>query len=99
IIARFLRSGIALNASDWVFIKTPYAMVTTAHQMERAARAVGAAIVPGDNRSAAMPYARVLRLLRDLPISVVWCLPTEACLWARLAKAAGLDPRRDFPHL
>lgn len=99
IYERFLRSRVALKSSDMVLIKTPYALVTTAHQMHGAAKRVGATIVPADNRSLNMPYSRVLRLLRDLPITVVWCLPTEAVIWGYLAKRQGLDPAVDFPHI
>jgi len=97
--SRFLRSRVALGHRDMVFVKTPYSLVTTAHQMHGAARAAGATVVPADNRSRNMPYRRVLRLLRDLPITVTWCLPTEAQTWAYLARQMGLDPTRDFPHL
>lgn len=97
--SRFLRSRVALGAGDMVFVKTPYSLVTTAHQMHGAARAAGATVVPADNRSRNMPYRRVLRLLRDLPITVTWCLPTEAQIWAYLARQIGLDPASDFPHL
>lgn len=99
IVTRFTRSQINLGAHDVVFIKTPYSLVTTAHQMERAARLVGATVVPADNRSRNMPYAKVVRLLQRLPITVCWCLPTEAILWASAAEAVGLNPKTDFPHL
>lgn len=99
IASRFSRNAVGLRQGDVVFVKTPYSMVTTAHQMHRAARACGATVVPADNRSSVMPYARVIRLLRALPITVPWCLPTEALLWAEAARQAGLDPAGDFPHL
>ncbi len=94
---RFARNAIDLRSSDTVLVKTPYAMVTTAHQMHRAARLRGALVVPADNRSSNMSYARVLRLLADLPVTVTWCLPTEAVLWAAAARALGRDPSRDYP--
>lgn len=97
--SRFLRSDIQLSSKDMVMVKTPYALVTTAHQMHHAARSVGATVVPADNRSSNMPYARVIRLLSDLPITVAWCLPTEVLLWAVVARKMGLSPERDFPHL
>jgi len=46
-----------------------------------------------------MPYSKVVRLLKDLPITLAWCLPTETLLWAAAARLAGLDPARDFPKL
>jgi phenylacetate-CoA ligase len=99
IASRFVRNGVDLGPDDCVLVKTPYAMVTTAHQMHRAARLRGALVVPADNRSKLMPYSKVVQLLRDLPITVAWCMPTEVLLWAAAAREAGLDPRRDFPHL
>ncbi|MDC0713627.1 AMP-binding protein [Stigmatella sp. ncwal1] len=99
ILTRFLRNGVRLCRQDMVLIKTPYALVTTAHQMHGAARTVGATIVPADNRSANMPYSRVLRLLHDLPVTVAWCMPTEALLWAHAARKAGQNPAKDFPRL
>lgn len=99
IATRFLRSDVRLTSSDMVMVKTPYALVTTAHQMHLAARTAGAAVVPADNRSHNMPYTRVIRLLRDLPITVTWSLPTEVLLWAFVAKKMGYRPETDFPHL
>lgn len=96
---RFARNAVALGPGDCVLVKTPYSMVTTAHQMHRAARLKGALVIPADNRSKLMPYAKVVRLLRDLHVTVAWCLPTEVALWAAAARAAGLDPARDFPAL
>src|SRR5262249_24402315 len=46
-----------------------------------------------------MPYSKVIRLLKDLQVTVVWCMPFEALIWAAAAKAHGLDPRKDFPSL
>lgn len=99
VVTRFLRSDVRLNSSDMVMVKTPYALVTTAHQMHLAARAAGATVVPADNRSHNMPYVRVVRLLRDLPITVAWCLPTEVQIWAFVARRLGLSPEKDFPLL
>src|SRR5205823_2859473 len=92
IVSRFLRSDVGLGEGDVVMVKTPYALVTTAHQMQRAARAAGATVVPADNRSRQMPYTRVVRLLRDLPVSVSWSLPTEVLIWAYVARQMGLSP-------
>jgi phenylacetate-CoA ligase len=99
VLTRFLRSRVALTQDDMVLVKTPYSLVTTAHQMHAAAQLAGATVVPADNRSHNMPYARVLRLLRDLLITVAWCMPSEALIWAHLARRLGLDPARDFPSL
>ncbi len=99
IAIRFLRNAVGLSSKDTFFIKTPYSMVTTAHQAHRAAEIIGALIVPGDNRSSNMPYSRVVQVLRDLRISVSWSLPTEVLIWAIAARECGIDPERDFPNL
>jgi phenylacetate-CoA ligase len=99
IVERFGRNAVAVRRGDVVLIKTPYSLVTTAHQMHRMARAKGALVVPADNRSTNIPYSKVVRLLRDLEITVAWCMPTEALLWAEAARCAGLDPATDFPRL
>ncbi len=97
--SRFARNAVALGPSDTVLIKTPYSMVITAHQMHRAARMRGALVIPADNRCSNMPYSKVIRLLKDLSVTVVWCMPFEALIWAAAARAHGLDPRTDFPAL
>ena len=99
VVSRFLRNAINVSENDWIFIKTPYSLVTTAHQMHRAAEMVGATVVPGSNRTTNMSYPKVLRLLSDLPITAVWCLPTEVCLWAKAARQLNLNPITSFPHL
>lgn len=99
IASRFARNAIDIRHHDRVMVKTPYSMVTTAHQMHRAARLRGAMVIPADNRSSNMPYSKVVRLLREVEVTVAWCLPTEVILWALAARAGGLDPAKDFPKL
>jgi phenylacetate-CoA ligase len=99
ICERFLRSRLQLTPYDVLLIKTPYALVTTAHQMQRAAQMVGATVIPADNRSHNMPYSKVIRLLKDLKVSVTWSLPTETLIWAEAAETMGLNPSCDFPSL
>ncbi|GAA2040255.1 phenylacetate--CoA ligase family protein [Nocardiopsis rhodophaea] len=99
VVSRFTRSTIGLRWSDTVMVRTPYAMLTTGHQAHSAARSVGATVVPADNRSRVTPYPRVVRLLRELDVTVAWCLPSECLTWAAAARALGLRPERDFPAL
>lgn len=99
VASRFLRSAVGLNSRDTFFIKTPYSMVTTAHQAQRAAEMAGALIVPGDNRTSNMPYSRTVQLLRDLEVTVTWSLPTEVLLWGLAAEANGLRLESDFSAL
>ncbi len=96
---RFARKPIGIRADDRFLVRTPYAMLLTGHLGQRAARLHGATVIPGDNRSLAMPYARVIRVLRDLGVTLTWSIATELLLWARAARAAGLDPAADFPSL
>ena len=96
---RFGRKWVGIHPADVFLVRTPYALMMTGHMAHSGARRGGAMVVPGDNRSLAMPYSRVVRVLRDLRVSLSWSLPTETLLWAAAARAAGLDPGRDFPAL
>ncbi|MEU6309697.1 AMP-binding protein [Streptomyces sp. NPDC047014] len=98
-LERMLFNGVGLSGRDTVLVKTPYSMLTTAHQMHGAALRAGATVVPAGNRTELMPYSRALRLLRDYRVTVTYCMPVELMLFARRALAAGLDPAEDFPDL
>jgi phenylacetate-CoA ligase len=99
LIDRYARKWIPIQPTDMFLVKTPYALMITGHLAHAAARARGATVVPADNRSLAMPYPRVVRLLRDLGITLTWSLPTDTLLWARAAELAGFRPGHDFPAL
>lgn len=96
---RYARKWIGISPSDVFLVRTPYALMITGHLAQAAARSMGATVVPGDNRSAAMPYSRVVRVLHDLGVTLTWSMPTETLLWAAAARAAGHAPGRDFPEL
>ncbi|MEE2041119.1 AMP-binding protein [Nocardiopsis sp. CT-R113] len=96
---RFGRNRVGLADTDTVLVRVPYAMVTIAHQVHAAARAAGSLVVPADARSTAMPLPRVLRLMRDLRVTVAAALPTEPLLWAACARLAGESPRSHAPDL
>lgn len=96
---RFARKWVPIRAEDTFLVRTPYALMITGHLAQAAARLHGATVVPGDNRSLAMPYSRVIRVLHDLSVTLTWSMPTETLLWAAAAGAAGYDPRTDFPAL
>lgn len=96
---RYARKRVPITADDMFLVRTPYALMITGHLAHAAARMCGATVVPGDNRSLAMPYSRVVRVLHDLDVTLSWSLPTDALLWAAAAKLAGYQPDRDFPAL
>lgn len=96
---RYARKWIGINATDTFLVRTPYALMITGHLAHAAARLHGATVVPGDNRSLAMPYSRVVRVLHDLGVTLTWSMPTETLLWAAAARAAGHRPGADFPAL
>ncbi|MFD7663793.1 phenylacetate--CoA ligase family protein [Streptomyces sp. NPDC059788] len=96
---RFNRMPVGIGAADTLLVRVPYAMVLAGHIGHYGARAKGATVIPADSRSFATPYARVVRLLRDLDVTLTWSNPTEPLIWAAAARAAGLDPRTDFPRL
>jgi phenylacetate-CoA ligase len=96
---RFARKWIGVSAADTFLVRTPYALLLTGHLAQAAGRLRGATVVPGDNRSLAMPYARVVRVLHDLGVTLTWSVATECLLWAAAARAAGHRPGHDFPEL
>jgi len=96
---RFARKWVPMTAGDLFLVRTPYALMITGHLAHAAARRCGATVVPGDNRSLAMPYSRVVRVLHDLGVSLTWSMPTETLLWAAAARASGWRPGTDFPAL
>lgn len=96
---RYARKWVRITCEDVFLVRTPYALMITGHLAHAAARLHGATVVPGDNRSAAMPYSRVVRVLHDLGVTLSWSNPTETLLWAAAAQAAGYKPDKDFPEL
>jgi phenylacetate-CoA ligase len=96
---RFARKWIGMSAEDIFLVRTPYALLLTGHLAHAAGRLHGATVVPGDNRSLAMPYARVVRVMHDLGVTLTWSVPTECLMWAAAAQAAGHRPDADFPAL
>ncbi|MWA09126.1 AMP-binding protein [Streptomyces sp. BA2] len=96
---RFARKWIGMSGDDTFLVRTPYALLLTGHLAHAAGRLHGATVVPGDNRSLAMPYARVVRVMHDLEVSLTWSVPTECLIWAAAARAAGHRPGADFPAL
>ncbi|MEV0492137.1 phenylacetate--CoA ligase family protein [Streptomyces atratus] len=96
---RFARKWIGMSAEDVFLVRTPYALLLTGHLAHAAGRLRGATVVPGDNRSLAMPYARVVRVMHDLGVTLTWSVPTECLIWAAAAAAAGHRPGADFPAL
>lgn len=96
---RYARKWVGIGPDDRFLVRTPYALMITGHLAHAAARLCGATVIPGDNRSLAMPYSRVIRVLHDLKVTLTWSMPTETLLWAATAQAAGLRPGTDFPAL
>lgn len=96
---RYARKHVGIHPEDMFLVRTPYALMITGHLAHAAARSHGATVVPADNRSLAMPYAKVVRVLHDLGVTLTWSLPAETLLWAASARLAGLRPERDFPAL
>jgi phenylacetate-CoA ligase len=99
LVERYARKWVGIDATDVLLVRTPYGLMITGHLAHAAARSRGATVVPGDNRTTAVPYARVVRLLHDLGVTLTWSLPTETLLWAAAARLAGHRPGRDFPAL
>lgn len=96
---RFSRKTGGIVDSDVLFVRSPYALGMAAHLAAESGRANGATVIPGDNRSSLIPYARVVRILHDLGITLTWSNPTDCLMWAASARLVGLDPATDFPAL
>nr|WAP33715.1 MichE [Micromonospora sp. SCSIO 07395] len=96
---RYARKWTGITPEDTFFVRTPYALMITGHLAQGSARRFGATVVPGDYRSLAMPYSRVVQALHDLEVTLTWSIPTEPLVWAATARANGLDPGKDFPAL
>ncbi|ANH93869.1 MULTISPECIES: phenylacetate--CoA ligase family protein [unclassified Streptomyces] len=96
---RFARKWTGIHPSDTFLVRTPYGLVITGHLAQAAGRLRGATVVPGDARSLATPLSRMVRVLKTLDVTLTWCNPTEITMLAAAAKAAGLRPDQDFPHL
>jgi phenylacetate-CoA ligase len=99
LVDRYARKHVGIRADDTFLVRTPYALMITGHLAHAAARSRGATVVPADNRSLAMPYAKVVRVLHDLGVTLTWSLATDTLLWAAAARLAGREPGRDFPAL
>jgi phenylacetate-CoA ligase len=95
----YARKWIGITPDDVFLVRTPYALMISGNMAHAAARSRGALVVPGDNRSLAMPYSRVLRVLHDLDVTLSWSMPTEPLMWAAAARAHGYEPDEDFPSL
>lgn len=96
---RFVRKSVPITNSDTLLVRTPYAFGLAAHLAHQAGRMAGAAIVPGDGRTLAAPYSRIIRALRDIGVTLTWSTPTECLVWAAAARKAGYEPARDFAAL
>jgi phenylacetate-CoA ligase len=99
LVERYARKSTGIDPSDIFFVRSPYALGMAAHLAHQSGRFRGATIIPGDRGSSVMPYARVVRVLHDLGVTLAWSNPTDCLLWAAAALRAGLDPGRDFPAL
>ncbi|GID27887.1 phenylacetate--CoA ligase family protein [Paractinoplanes brasiliensis] len=99
LVERYARKHVGIRADDIFLVRTPYALMITGHLAHAAARSRGATVVPADNRSLAMPYAKVVRVLHDLGVTLTWSLATDTLIWAAAARLKGLKPDKDFPAL
>lgn len=96
---RYSRKVCGIRAADVFLVRSPYALGMAAHLAARAGQLNGATVVPGDNRSSLVPYARIVRILQNLGVTLTWSNPTDCLLWAAATREAGLDPASDFPAL
>ncbi|WP_343041056.1 bagremycin/ferroverdin synthetase BagE/FevW [Streptomyces typhae] len=95
---RFVRKTVGIGPEDTMLVRIPYGLVLAGHMAHWAAMRSGATVVPGDCRSLAVPYPRVVRVLRDLEVTLTWSTPSESLLWVAAARAAG-HGANPFPAL
>lgn len=91
--------GMQFTPEDMVLIRNPYALSAPAHEMQQAARAAGACIIPVSTRSDITSYTRTINLMYKLQPTIITCIPIEGFILAETAKMMGLDPKKDFPAL
>lgn len=91
--------GVRFGKGDRVLIRFPYALSTISHLVHAAVQRNGACVIPADSRTTVTPLPRVVRLMRDLDVTVLACLSLQAVILAETAEMLGFHPRKDFPHL
>ena len=96
---RFSEWGVGFSPGDRVLIRFPYALSTIGHFVHAAAQHKRACVIPADSRTTITPLPRVIELMRKLQVTVLATISLSAVMIAEAAEMAGLDPRRDFPHL
>lgn len=96
---RFSEWGVRFSAEDRVLIRFPYALSTIGPFVHMAVQHKRACVIAADSRTSITPLPRVVELLRKLQVTVLATISLGALMVAEAAEMAGLDPRRDFPHL
>ena len=93
------RCGVELGPGDLVLVRFPYAISQIAHVFHAAAHRRGACVIPASSRSTISPFPRIIRMMAELGVTVLACLPLQALLLAETAELMNLKPGRDFPKL
>ncbi|WP_139489869.1 phenylacetate--CoA ligase family protein [Brevibacillus dissolubilis] len=96
---RISRCGVQFTPQDIVLIRFPYALSTISHMMHQTAQMQDACVVPADSRTTITPLPSVVRMLKQLQVSVLCCLSLNAVMIAEMAEMLGYDPKADFPYL
>ena len=101
---RYGRKWIGIRPDDTFLVRTPYALMITGHLAHAAARRAGATVVPADNRSLAMPYARLVRVLHDLDVTLTQDPALDLPPVRQLPEGLGTNahpfrPERDTPSM
>ncbi|GII04654.1 phenylacetate--CoA ligase family protein [Planobispora takensis] len=98
-VDRFLRNPIPMTGDDTLLVRISYALVMAAHLAHQAGLTAGATVIAADARTLASPYPALVRILRDVEVSLTWSTPFECLVWSAAARVAGHRPDRDFPAL
>jgi phenylacetate-CoA ligase len=95
----FSKWGVGFSREDRVLVRFPYALSTIGHFVQAAAQHRRACVIAADARTSITPIPRVIELMRKLDVTVLAAMSMMAVMIAEAAEMAGLEPRRDFPHL
>lgn len=88
-VSQINESEVNFNSDDVALIRFPYELSTPAHIFEKAIQKRGGAVVAASRTSVVTPPARVLNLLKKLPITILAANPSEIIQLGHLAVFTG----------
>jgi len=93
-VAHFLEQ--VLTADDVAAVAVPYELAGVGQDLDRSLELVGCTVVALGALTQFCPPERMVDLLRETGVTTLVCSGTRALYLAQVARARGLDPRRDL---